>query len=47
MGALADSGRRVDALRAYQEYRVFLAEETGTSPSCTLTELEHEITVSS
>ena len=31
--ALACEGRQADALRAYQNYRKFLADETGTEPS--------------
>jgi predicted ATPase/DNA-binding SARP family transcriptional activator len=31
--ALAGSGRQTEALRAYQIYRSYLAEETGTEPS--------------
>jgi len=46
MHALAESGRRVDALRAYQEYRAFLADETGTEPSHSIIELERLIALS-
>ena len=40
---LADSGRRIDALRVYQAYRKLLAEEVGTEPSEAITELDREI----
>ena len=43
MRALADSGRRIDALRAYQAYRNLLAEEVGTEPSEAITALDREI----
>ena len=43
MRALADSGRRIDALRVYQAYRKLLAEEVGTEPSEAITELDREI----
>jgi DNA-binding SARP family transcriptional activator len=41
--ALAESGRRVDALRAFQAYRTFLAQEVGTEPSSEFVALENEI----
>jgi DNA-binding SARP family transcriptional activator len=46
MRALAESGWRVDALRAFEEYGALLAEQTGTEPSHSITDLERQITVS-
>ncbi len=43
MQALADSGRRVEALRAFQCYRTLLVDEFGTEPSSKIVELEREI----
>ncbi len=43
MRALADSGRRVDALRAFQDYRRFLLDEVGTEPSPELAALDRAI----
>jgi predicted ATPase/class 3 adenylate cyclase len=43
MRALADSGRRIDALRTYQNYRQTLLDEVGTEPSETITLLDREI----
>ena len=43
MRALADSGRRVDALRAFQDYRRFLIDEVGTEPSPELVALDRAI----
>lgn len=43
MRALADSGRRIDALRAYQAYRTLLAEEVGTEPSEAIARLDRDI----
>jgi DNA-binding SARP family transcriptional activator/WD40 repeat protein len=43
MLALYRAGRRVEALRAYQEYRGRLADETGLDPSEDLVELEQMI----
>ena len=43
MRALAESGRRVEALRAYQSYRTLLVEEFGTEPSSGIVELERAI----
>ena len=43
MRALADCGRRVDALRAFQDYRRFLIEEVGTEPSPELVALDRAI----
>ena len=43
MRALGDSGRRIDALRAYQAYRSLLADEVGTEPSEAITHLDREI----
>jgi class 3 adenylate cyclase len=40
MRALADCGRRVDALRAFQDYRRFLIDEVGTEPSPELVALD-------
>jgi DNA-binding SARP family transcriptional activator len=41
--ALATSGRQADALRAYQDYRTFLAEETGTEPSAFVRSIERRV----
>ena len=41
--ALAAEGRQAEALRAYQEYRAFLAEETGTDPSDYVKDIEREV----
>jgi DNA-binding SARP family transcriptional activator/tetratricopeptide (TPR) repeat protein len=43
MRALAGSGRRTDALRAFQAYRTFLVEEIGTGPSAELVALDRAI----
>jgi class 3 adenylate cyclase/biotin operon repressor len=43
MRALADCGRRVDALRAFQDYRRFLIDEVGTEPSPELVALDRAI----
>ena len=43
MRALADCGRRVDALRAFQDYRSLLIEEVGTEPSPDLVTLDRAI----
>ena len=43
MRALAGSGRRTEALRAFQTYRALLAEEVGTDPSEALASLDREI----
>ncbi len=43
MQALADSGRRTDALRAFQLYRRFLLDEVGVEPSATIIALDREI----
>jgi DNA-binding SARP family transcriptional activator len=43
MEALASDGRQADALRAYQAYRAFLAEETGTEPSALVRSIERRI----
>ena len=43
MRALADSGRRTDALRAFQAYRTLLLEEVGTEPSEEIVRLDREI----
>ncbi len=43
MRALADSGRRTDALRAFQTYRSHLLEEVGTEPSEAIYNLDREI----
>ena len=43
MRALADSGRRVDALRVFQDYRRFLIDEVGTEPSPELVALDRAI----
>jgi DNA-binding SARP family transcriptional activator len=41
--ALACEGRQADALRAYQIYRTFLADETGTEPSRNVQQIERRI----
>ena len=41
--ALAGTGRKVEALRAYEDYRKLLAEETGLSPSPPLAALHAEV----
>lgn len=43
ISALAGAGRQADALRAYQEYRAFLAEEVGTEPSAEVREIERRV----
>jgi DNA-binding SARP family transcriptional activator len=43
MRALAESGRRTEALRAFQSYRHLLVEETGLEPSAPLLALESAI----
>jgi DNA-binding SARP family transcriptional activator/tetratricopeptide (TPR) repeat protein len=43
LAALASDGRQADALRAYQAYRSFLAEETGTEPSAFVRSIERRI----
>ncbi len=43
MEALAGAGRQADALRAFQAYRAYLAEEIGTEPSAELRRLEQQI----
>lgn len=43
MRSLAAQGRHTEALRAYQAYRVFLADEVGVEPSDTLRELDRRI----
>ena len=43
MRALAESGRRTDALRAFQAYRAFLLDEVGTEPSQAIANLDREI----
>lgn len=41
--ALAAAGRQADALRAYQSYRAYLAEELGTEPSAAVTAVERQV----
>lgn len=41
--ALADAGRRTDALRAFQSYRDLLLDEIGTEPTAALVELDRAI----
>lgn len=41
--ALAADGRKADALRAYQQYRTFLAEELGMEPSTAVVDIERKI----
>ena len=43
MRALADSGRRTDALREFQAYRTVLRDEVGTDPSDAIVRLDREI----
>ena len=43
MLALYRSGRQVDALRAFREFRAYLVEETGLEPTRELQELEDDI----
>ena len=43
LAALASEGRQADALRAFQEYRSFLAEEVGTEPSAFVVAMERRI----
>ncbi|WP_426573404.1 ATP-binding protein [Aquihabitans sp. McL0605] len=43
MEALAGSGRQLDALRSYQEYRRMLLDEVGTEPSPDLVALDRAI----
>jgi DNA-binding SARP family transcriptional activator len=43
MRAYAESGRRVEALRAFQDYRTLLVEEVGTEPSSSIVALERDI----
>ena len=43
MTALYRSGRQVDALRAYRDYRQYLADEIGLEPSPALVDLERRI----
>lgn len=43
MEALAEQGRRSDALRRYQEYRRLLVEETGLEPSNVVRSIERRI----
>lgn len=43
MRALADSGRRVEALRSFQRYRSVLIEEVGTEPTPATVALDREI----
>jgi DNA-binding SARP family transcriptional activator len=41
--ALASDGRQADALRAFQDYRALLAEETGTEPSALVRSIERRV----
>lgn len=41
--ALAESGRRTDALRAFQTYRTLLLDEIGTEPSSALAALDRAV----
>ena len=45
MEALALSGRQVEALRAFQDYRTELIEEVGVEPGAAITELDRQISV--
>lgn len=44
--ALACEGRQADALRAYQDYRSFLADEAGTEPSASVRSIERRVAAS-
>lgn len=46
MRALAEGGRRTEALRAFHTYRSLLGEEIGTEPSGHLVDLDHAIATS-
>ena len=41
--ALAGQGRHAEALRVYQEYRTYLAEQVGTEPSGEVRDIERRI----
>jgi len=41
--ALVCEGRQADALRAYQDYRSFLADEVGTDPSPSVHKIEQRV----
>lgn len=41
--ALAAAGRRTDALRSYQTYRAFLADDVGLEPTDELRAIEHRV----
>ncbi|MEO8694621.1 MAG: BTAD domain-containing putative transcriptional regulator [Acidimicrobiales bacterium] len=43
--ALSATGRRAEALRAFQDFRERLAEQTGLDPSLALVELERQISL--
>ena len=43
MQALAVEGRRAEALRTFQDYRTFRAEETGTEPSASINNIEQRV----
>lgn len=43
MLALHRAGRQAEALRAFQQYRAYLADETGLEPSAELTDLDRQI----
>ncbi len=45
MRALYESGRHVDALRAFQEFRTYLIDEIGVEPSTSLVELDRAISI--
>ena len=45
MRALYLSGRQAEALRAFQRFRDYLADETGLVPSDSLVDLERQVTV--
>jgi len=46
MDALAGDGRQAEALRAFQQYRLLLAEAVGTEPSVEVREIEQRIATS-
>lgn len=43
MRALAATGRRTEALRAFQDYRAYLSEEVGTEPTVELRKIDRRI----
>lgn len=47
IAALGSEGRQAEALRAYQDYRRFLTEETGTEPSAAVRAIERAVATGS